>query len=49
MERAEVAGDPGLCRQRALLGRDRWEANALRDVTHDYVIEHLADVFKNES
>ena len=41
--RAEAAGDPGPWRQQALLGRDRWEADALRDVVRDYVIEHLAD------
>ena len=29
--RAEAAGDPGPWRQQALLGRDRWEADALRD------------------
>src|SRR5271163_2175362 len=41
--RAEAAGDPGPWRQQALLGRDRWEADALRDIVRDYVIEHLAD------
>jgi SRSO17 transposase len=41
--RAEAAGDPGPWRQQALLGRDRWEADALRDVVRDYVIEHLGD------
>jgi SRSO17 transposase len=41
--RAEAAGDPGPWRQQALLGRDRWEADALRDVVRDYVIEHLDD------
>ena len=41
--RAEAAGDPGPWRQQALLGRDRWEADALRDVVRDYVIEHLVD------
>jgi SRSO17 transposase len=41
--RAEAAGDPGPWRQQALLGRDRWEADALRDVLRDYVIEHLGD------
>src|ERR1700739_4151454 len=41
--RAEAAGDPGPWRQQALLGRDRWDADALRDMVRDYVIEHLAD------
>jgi len=30
-------------RQQALLGRDRWDADALRDLVRDYVLEHLAD------
>ncbi len=29
--RAEAAGDPGPWRQQALLGRDRWDADALRE------------------
>ena len=41
--RAEAAGDPGPWRQQALLGRDRWEADALRDIVRDYIVEHLAD------
>jgi SRSO17 transposase len=41
--RAEAAGDPGPRRQQALLGRDRWEADALRDIVRSYVVEHLAD------
>lgn len=41
--RAEAAGDPGPWRQQALLGRDRWDADALRDMVRQYVIEHLAD------
>ena len=41
--RAEAAGDPGPWRQQALLGRDRWDADALRDIVRDYAIEHLAD------
>lgn len=41
--RAEAAGDPGPWRQQALLGRDRWDADALRDLIRDYVVEHLAD------
>jgi SRSO17 transposase len=39
--RAEAAGDPGPWRQQALLGRGRWDADALRDVVRDYVVEHL--------
>ena len=41
--RAEAAGDPGPWRQQALLGRDRWDAEALRDLVRDYVIVHLAE------
>jgi SRSO17 transposase len=41
--RAEAAGDPGPWRQQAILGRGRWDADALRDVVRDYVVEHLAD------
>ena len=41
--RAEAAGDPGPWRQQAILGRGRWDADALRDVVRDYVIEQLAD------
>jgi SRSO17 transposase len=41
--RAEAAGDPGPWRQQALLGRGRWDADALRDIVRDYVVEHLAD------
>ena len=33
--RAEAAGDPGPWRQQALLGRARWDADALRDVVRD--------------
>lgn len=40
--RAEATGDPGPWRQQALLGRGRWDADALRDVVLDYVVEHLA-------
>ncbi len=40
--RAEAAGDPGPWRQQAILGRARWDADALRDVVRDYVVEHLA-------
>lgn len=41
--RAEAAGDPGPWRQQAILGRGRWDADALRDVVRDYVVEHLTD------
>jgi SRSO17 transposase len=41
--RAEAAGDPGPWRQQALLDRDRWDADALRDLVRDYIVEHLAD------
>src|SRR5947209_14113503 len=41
--RAEAAGDPGPWRQQAMLGRRDWDADALRDIVSDYVIEHLAD------
>src|SRR3954468_13826780 len=41
-ERAEAAGDPGRWRQQAILGRGCWEADALRDVVRDYVLEALA-------
>jgi SRSO17 transposase len=39
--RAEAAGDPGPWRQQAILGRGRWDADALRDVVRDYVVETL--------
>lgn len=41
--RAEVAGDAGPWRQQELLGRDRWDADALRDLVREYVVEHLRD------
>jgi len=41
--RAEAAGDPGPWRQQAILGRSRWDADALRDMVRDYVVEHLGD------
>lgn len=41
--RAEAAGDPGPWRQQAILGRARWEADALLDIVRDYVLETLAD------
>src|ERR1700712_370113 len=41
--RAEAAGDTGPWRQQAILGRGRWEADALRDIVRDYALETLAD------
>src|ERR671927_373161 len=41
--RAEAAGDPGPWRQQAILGRGRWEADALRDIVREYALETLAD------
>ena len=41
---ARWAGDPGPWRQQAILGRGRWSADALRDLTRDYAFETLADV-----
>lgn len=41
--RAEAAGDPGPWRQQAVLGRGRWNADNLRDIVRDYVLEKLAD------
>jgi SRSO17 transposase len=40
--RAEAAGDPGPWRQQAVLGRSVWDAEALRDVVRDHVVETLA-------
>src|SRR5215210_1715900 len=40
--RAEAAGDSGPWRQQAVLGRSHWEADALRDMVRDYVLETLA-------
>src|SRR3954454_5338276 len=40
--RAEAAGDPGPWRQQAILGRGRWEADALRDLVREYAVETLA-------
>src|SRR4051812_49611094 len=41
--RAEAAGDPGPWRQQAILGRGRWDADALRDIVREYVVERLAE------
>src|SRR5665213_1864421 len=40
--RAEAAGDVGPWRQQAILGRGRWDGDALRDIVRDYVVENLA-------
>src|ERR1700690_2797198 len=39
--RAEAAGDPGPWRQQAILGRGTWDADALRDIVREYVVERL--------
>ncbi len=41
--RAEAAGDPGPWRQQAILGRGRWDADALRDIVREYTLETLSD------
>lgn len=41
--RAEAAGDRGPWRQQAVLGRGSWDAEALRDIVFDYVVETLGD------
>ena len=41
--RAEAAGDPGPWRQQTVLGRGRWDADALRDVVREYALATLAD------
>src|SRR6202790_5883070 len=41
--RAEAAGDRGPWRQQAILGRGRWDADALRNIVRDYALETLAD------
>jgi SRSO17 transposase len=41
--RAEAAGDCGPWRQQALLGRGRWDADALRDIVREYALETLSD------
>jgi SRSO17 transposase len=40
--RAEAAGDPGPWRQQAVLGRSRWDADALRDLVREYALATLA-------
>src|SRR6201982_1336398 len=41
--RAEAAGDRGPWRHQAILGRGRWDADALRDLVRNYALETLAD------
>jgi hypothetical protein len=41
--RAEAAGDAGPWRQQAILGRGQWDADALRDIVHEYALETLGD------
>src|SRR4051812_7691546 len=41
--RAEAAGDPGPWRQQAILGRGRWDADALRDMGREYVSGPVGD------
>src|ERR1700745_3566578 len=41
--RAEAAGDSGPWRQQAILGRGRWDADALRDIIREYALETLAE------
>lgn len=41
--RAEAVGDPGPWRQQAILGRGRWDADALRDIVRDYALKTLAN------
>lgn len=40
--RAEAAGDPGPWRQQAILGRGHWDADELRDIVREYIVENLA-------
>ena len=39
--RAEAVGDAGPWRRKAILGRGRWDADALCDIVRDYVVETL--------
>src|SRR5271167_655961 len=41
--RAEAAGDCGPWRQQAILGRGRWDADALREIVREYALETLAE------
>jgi SRSO17 transposase len=40
---AEATGDLGPWRQQAILGRGRWDADALRDIVRNDALERLAD------
>src|SRR4029077_3189611 len=40
--RAEAAGDSGPWRQQAILGRGRWDADALREIVREYALAWLA-------
>jgi SRSO17 transposase len=40
--RAEAAGEPGPWRQQAILGRGRWDTDALHDIERDYLVKTLA-------
>ena len=41
--RGEAAGDSGPWRQQAILGRGRWDADALREIVREYALETLAE------
>src|SRR6201982_454560 len=41
--RAEAAGDSGPWRQQAILGRGRWDADALREIVREYALGTLAE------
>src|SRR5512144_1709315 len=41
--RAEAVGDCGPWRQQAILGRGRWDADALREIVREYALETLAE------
>ena len=41
--RAEAAGDSRPWRQQAILGRGRWDADALREIVREYALETLAE------
>ncbi|MET4236325.1 SRSO17 transposase [Bradyrhizobium sp. LA6.10] len=41
--RAEAAGDLSPWRQQAIMGREQWDADALRDIVREYALETLAD------
>lgn len=41
--KARMRGSGRQCRQQAILGRGRWDEDALRDIMCNYVLETLAD------